>query len=274
MWPADGHLGFSAVRQCFQNDQPCLHLSHISPFPKTSMPSACYVSVNPPVNFGMNEPIFNKLGICIMAPEPISMAYFINPSYQSVCLCILHIVARQRLGKCIPLFGTTQRIGRHVSESTNARNNWRIVGRVCLWVCVCIHLPLLDNNSVKTFPPHRRAVGGVVFYAVRVLSKESRRLVLPRTSFCKVWYTINHEPRSAKHVLFYYTVIWCHHFALLFSKSILITSTFFVSNKKFIVFKPPMSQQRGKQYHWAAMIDISLEVVRRYIYTGKGREKG
>jgi hypothetical protein len=29
----------------------------------------------------------------------------------------------------------------------------------------------------------RRIVGGVVFYTVRVVSKERRRLVLPRTSF-------------------------------------------------------------------------------------------
>jgi hypothetical protein len=34
----------------------------------------------------------------IMAPEPISTAYFINPSHQSVCLYVYPlIVARQRL---------------------------------------------------------------------------------------------------------------------------------------------------------------------------------
>jgi hypothetical protein len=32
------------------------------------------------------EPIFMKLRLYIMAPEPISKAYFINPSHQSVCL--------------------------------------------------------------------------------------------------------------------------------------------------------------------------------------------
>jgi hypothetical protein len=42
--------------------------------------------------------------------------------------------------------------------------------------------PLLDNGSVNTFPWQRRIIGGV-FYAVRVVSKESRRLVLPVT-FC------------------------------------------------------------------------------------------
>jgi hypothetical protein len=37
-----------------------------------------------------------------MAPEPISMAYFINPSHQSVCLHVYPIVvAMQLLGKIV-----------------------------------------------------------------------------------------------------------------------------------------------------------------------------
>jgi hypothetical protein len=53
-----------------------------------------------------------------------------------------------------------------------------------LGACVCLYIPLslLGNNSVKTFPRQRRNVGGVVFYAAHVVSKESRRLVLPTTS--------------------------------------------------------------------------------------------
>jgi hypothetical protein len=43
-----------------------------------------------------------KLGMYIMATEPISRAYFINPSDQSVCIYIPHTVARQRLGKTLP----------------------------------------------------------------------------------------------------------------------------------------------------------------------------
>jgi hypothetical protein len=46
----------------------------------------------------MPEPVFMKLGMYIMAPEPISAAYIINPSNQSVCVPIF---ARQRLGKNI-----------------------------------------------------------------------------------------------------------------------------------------------------------------------------
>jgi hypothetical protein len=44
-----------------------------------------------------------------MAPEPISTAYFINPSHQSVCLYVYPpIVARQRLGKNVTAATNTQ----------------------------------------------------------------------------------------------------------------------------------------------------------------------
>jgi hypothetical protein len=65
-----------------------------------SLPSVC-VSVYPPINFWMPEPICMKLGMYNMAPELIQTAYIINPSHQSVCLCVCAspIVARQRLSK-------------------------------------------------------------------------------------------------------------------------------------------------------------------------------
>jgi hypothetical protein len=40
------------------------------------------------INFWMPKPIFMKVGIYIMVPDPISTAYFINPSHQSMCMCI------------------------------------------------------------------------------------------------------------------------------------------------------------------------------------------
>jgi hypothetical protein len=50
-------------------------------------------------------------GIYIMTPEPISAAYFIKTSGQSVCLHVYHHnAARQRLGK-------------NVTAATNTRNN-------------------------------------------------------------------------------------------------------------------------------------------------------
>jgi hypothetical protein len=61
------------------------------------MRSLFCVCMYPPINFWIPEPIFLKLAVYIMTPEPISTAYFINPSHQSLCLYIY--VARQRLGK-------------------------------------------------------------------------------------------------------------------------------------------------------------------------------
>jgi hypothetical protein len=88
----------------------------------------------------------------IMAPEPISTAYFINPSNQCVCLYVYPpVVVRQRFLK-------------NVTEVTNTRNN-RIVGRV-------------------------------TFYAVRVLSKESRRLVVHRTYYLQEDYNTVSDLRS------------------------------------------------------------------------------
>jgi hypothetical protein len=46
------------------------------------------VSLTPTSNFRMPEPVVMKLGVYIIASEPISTAYFINPSHQSVCLYV------------------------------------------------------------------------------------------------------------------------------------------------------------------------------------------
>jgi hypothetical protein len=78
-----------------------------------------------------------KLGIYIIAPEPISI-----PSISLfVCICIPLIVARQRLGN-------------HVLAATNTRKNIKIIRRVIfyavhvlskesLWVYVS---PSIDNK--------------------------------------------------------------------------------------------------------------------------------
>jgi hypothetical protein len=46
---------------------------------------------------------------------------------------------------------------------------------------ICIYVYWV-KKSVETFPPQRRIVGGFVFSAVYIVPKESRGLVLPRTS--------------------------------------------------------------------------------------------
>jgi hypothetical protein len=130
----------------------------------------------------MSEPISTKFSMYVMPPEPISKMYFINPSHQSVCLHVYppHKVARQRLGRCVP-------------AATNTHNNRRTVGGVVLctvrvilqeslWVCLCISLSLLSNCLINTFPRQRSTVRGVVFNAIRVASKVSKRLLLTRNS--------------------------------------------------------------------------------------------
>jgi hypothetical protein len=117
--------------------------------------------------------------MCIMAPDPIST------DIPSVCASVyLSLLSLQSCGsvKCIPQFGARQRLGKLVSAATNTCKNIRIVGRVCLWVYLCISLMLLGNNSIKSFPQQRIIVGGIIFCTVCVVSKKSRRLILPRTS--------------------------------------------------------------------------------------------
>jgi hypothetical protein len=61
----------------------------------------------PPFNFWMPESIFMKLGMHIMASEPIWMAYFVNPSHQSAFLYVCpSIVAKQWLCKNVTAAST------------------------------------------------------------------------------------------------------------------------------------------------------------------------
>jgi hypothetical protein len=89
----------------------------------------------------MAEPIFIKPGMNIIAPEPISTTSFINPSHQSACLYVYPSLLGNGSVKCIPSFGAGQRLGKHFPAATNTHYNG-IVGRV-------------------------------IFYAIRVLSKET-----------------------------------------------------------------------------------------------------
>jgi hypothetical protein len=81
------------------------------------------------ISFECLNRTFMKLGVS----WNLSPSYFLNPSHHSVCICIPPIVAKQRLGK-------------HVPVTTKTRNNRRIVELVIfcevrvssketLWVC-------------------------------------------------------------------------------------------------------------------------------------------
>jgi hypothetical protein len=60
----------------------------------------------------------------------------------------------------------------------------------------CLSVALKHNIGNEYTSNNRRIVGRVVFYAVRVLLRKIRRLVLPRTS-----YFLEHFPNSSDYVL-------------------------------------------------------------------------
>jgi hypothetical protein len=75
-----------------------------------------------------------KLGIYILAPEPISTAYFINLYHQSVCLHVYSaIVARQK----------------RYRGNEYTRNNKRIVGRVVSYAVSVVSKEI--NSSQNLF---------------------------------------------------------------------------------------------------------------------------
>jgi hypothetical protein len=97
-----------------------------------------------------------------------------------VCMCMPPIVARQWLNIHIPVAMNTWNKEELLYASFSV---WSVSyqRRVC-GVCLCIPLPLQGNGSVHMLLQQWRILGGVIFYAVHVISKESRWLVLPRTS--------------------------------------------------------------------------------------------
>jgi hypothetical protein len=66
------------------------------------------------------------------------------------------------------------------SSETGCTNQELIIFVVCVYVCLCLcdAISLLGTTSVKTFRWEERVVKGFIFFAVRVVSKESRRFVL------------------------------------------------------------------------------------------------
>jgi hypothetical protein len=117
----------------------------------------------------------------VTALEPISAAYLIHPSHQSVCTYVCPSYrCWQWLGKHVPAATNTHAA---IEELLDAPFSMRSVSyQRRVYGHVCIPLSFLGNNSVHTFSRHQIIVGWVVFYAVRVVSKESRRLFHLKTS--------------------------------------------------------------------------------------------
>jgi hypothetical protein len=155
-------------------------------------PCCMCVCVFPLINFWMPESISMKFVIDVYLGTWAHHNGVLHKSLPSFCVSayvsLLSLLGKGSV-KCSPPFVAKQRPSKHVLAATNTRNNRRIVGRVCLWVCLCIPLSLLGNNSGTTYPQQRRIVGGVVFYEIRVVSKDSRWLVLPRTTWLFLKYS-------------------------------------------------------------------------------------
>jgi hypothetical protein len=121
------------------------------------MMSSFCASLNPhpPHQFLMPQPVFMKRDTYI-TPEPISTAYFFSPTQQTVCLYVYpSYLCEAKALQCIPFFTVRQRLGKQISTTMNTRNNWRIVGRLCLWICLGIPLALLGNGSIIILPRKR-----------------------------------------------------------------------------------------------------------------------
>jgi hypothetical protein len=142
--------------------------------------------------------------VCLCVHTHISFSDCLNQSYETWSVFYstwahLNGVFRKSLSSVdvyiyiyiSPHIITKQRLDRHVPAPTNTSNDRRsfghvvfsavrIVSKESLWVCLSsvVARELLG----KTFSQQRRIVGGIVFYTVFALSKEIRRLILPRTS--------------------------------------------------------------------------------------------
>jgi hypothetical protein len=127
-----------------------------------------------PYQLWMAEPIFMKLGMYIMAPEPISVAYFMNPYRQSVCLYVYPLtVATQQLTK---------------NSLILAMCVWGVGHKIRPLHCDIqgfVLLPLLGKCSVQTLPQqwtHKQQQRNCWTCSIN----ESRPLVLPRTSYSNI----------------------------------------------------------------------------------------
>lgn len=133
----------------------------------------------PPIKFRMPEPpVLMKFVMYNMAYEPISMAYFWNPSHRSHVSSLL----LQGSGpvECMPPFSARIWLGKHScgSEYTTIEellDTLFSVPSVSYERTVCGYVRVSPYRcSAKTFP-WQQIVGGVVFFAVHVVWKKSRQ---------------------------------------------------------------------------------------------------
>jgi hypothetical protein len=107
--------------------------------------------------------------VCIMGTKLITTSHFIQRSQRSVPVSV-------------SLLSVVGNGSANAAAVTNARRDRGFVYRVIfnvpclsreiLWIFLCIILPLLGNNWVKTFQRQLSIIEDV-FYAVRIVSKDT-----------------------------------------------------------------------------------------------------
>jgi hypothetical protein len=154
--------------------------------------AAC-MSVNPPLSTFecLNQSLWNLVCLSWHLSSSNSILHKYLPSVcVFVCVSLLPLLDKGSVQR-IPLFIARQRLSKHVTMEMNISKNIKNVGRIilhmvcvsskeCLWVSVS---PCCCYVKTRMFPQQWRIVGGVIFCAAYVISKESRQLVLPRISF-------------------------------------------------------------------------------------------
>jgi hypothetical protein len=90
-----------------------------------------------PINFWMRERLLMKVSIYVMASEPISTVYFINPSHQSVSVCVflLSLIGNGSV-MCLPLSLLDNSLHQ---ASCVAFKTW---AHTCLFSCPALAPPL------------------------------------------------------------------------------------------------------------------------------------
>jgi hypothetical protein len=130
------------------------------------------------------------------------------------------------------------------------------------WKNLCLHvhhsLSLLGNGSLNTFPRHWRVVECVVFYAIRVVSKESRRLVLPRTS-CFLRYPFQFSLFSSIFFIQWENSEFCLYISVSYSVFLCQPSQILRISFKLPVLSPsPQSPQSSVQDHITTCHDFAI----------------
>jgi hypothetical protein len=121
-----------------------------------------------------------QLSVYMMAPEPITTAYFIDHSHQSVCLYVYRpIVARQRLDKHV--FAATNTLAT-IEELLDASSSIRCVSYQRR-VFGSVYPPIVARQRLGTHVPAQRRIVGVSFsmpslsYQRKVAISSSQKLL-------------------------------------------------------------------------------------------------